>query len=107
MQSTPALRKFTLSRWMQLVERAWGEGLVIERHPEIESLGLCISQTRLKRDGEIAVYTVNAYGCSCPARGDCKHRALYLYMHPSLIPLAVVADGESVALVEGEANGVS
>lgn len=96
MQSTPALRKFTLSRWLKLVERAWSEGLVLEPHPTKPEIGLCLSQTKLRRDGELVTYIVNAYGCSCPARGDCKHRAMWLLQNPALIPLAVVHDDGSV-----------
>lgn len=84
-----AERMFTLGRWHHLLQKAWDEGVWLAPHPTNPHLGVCPSQTEL-RNGKLVMYTVSVYGCSCPARGDCKHRALFLFENPALIPLAIL-----------------
>ena len=76
---------FTFDRWRALLTKAWGEGVYILPHPTKHDLGIAVS----KSGDAIKTYTVSAYGCSCPARGDCKHRALFLFERPALLTLAV------------------
>lgn len=96
MTSARAERMLTMKRWQHLLNKAWEEGIWLVPHPTNVNLALCLSQTRLRAtDSEVVFYTVSVYGCSCPARGDCKHRALFLFENPALIPLAVLsADSE-------------
>lgn len=74
--------------WERMLHKAWSEGLWLVPHPNKSDLSLCLSQTKLN-ENRFVQYTVGLYGCSCPARRPCKHRALWLFEHPDLLPLAV------------------
>jgi hypothetical protein len=91
MTSAKALpeRMMTFERWQHLLEKAWQEGVVLAPHPTNPTLARTFSRTQMANN-RVVLYTVSVYGCSCPARGDCKHRALYLFERPALLPLAVL-----------------
>jgi hypothetical protein len=74
----------TYERWESLLRRAWAEGVRCEPHPTKPSHALCSSS----RHAHVR-YTVNAYRCNCPTRDACKHRALFLFERPDLLPLVV------------------
>lgn len=76
----------TYERWELLLHRAWDDGVRCVPHPTRRGFAMC---TSARHKG--VRYTVNEYQCNCPARGDCKHRALFLFERPELLPLVVDA----------------
>lgn len=94
----------THDEWERALCRAWSEGIFLVDHPDKPGISRCYSQTLLRQQ-KFVVYEVGLYGCTCPARRPCKHRALWLFEHPDDLPLAVLpalngdADSEQEELI--------
>lgn len=90
-------KRMTYERWEELLRKAWIDGIRLEPHPV--SRDLCLATSATNPNGR---YVVGVYACNCPARGECKHRALYLFEHPWLLPLVV----EPIAVERDEQDAV-
>lgn len=78
------MNRMTWDRWLRLFTKANAEGLKVTPHPVRKDAALC----RSKNNPGI-IYEVDADGCSCPAAGQCKHRALFAFHVPGMFALIV------------------
>lgn len=65
---------------VRLFTRANEEKLYLIRHPTLPDTALVRS---VKHPG--TVYVVDQYRCTCPASGQCKHRALFAFEWPGML----------------------
>jgi len=65
---------------VRLFARANEEKLSLLPHPTLANTAMVRS---VKHPGTI--YVVDQYRCTCPARGQCKHRALFAFKWPGML----------------------
>ena len=92
-----AMNQMDWHKCVRLFARANEEKLRLDRHPVLADTALVRS---VKHPG--VIYVVDEYRCTCPARGQCKHRALFAFNWPGM--LLRIVDPETLPGVEKEAD---